>query len=124
MGSAGNAVSGLPGRDDILRGMEGRTMTTADFGICPVHGPVPGKHDFSWGVIVTCIVLTVLVGIGLIILMIYVLYVLTSKDRICLYCGAVLVAPVVPVYPAPYYVPGYYGYPPYTGYPPYRPPGR
>lgn len=102
-------------------------MTAEDFGLCPVHGPVAGKHDFSIGVIVVCIVLTMLFGIGLIALVIYLLYVLFSKDRICPFCGATLTAAVVPVYSPAYYVPVYYPYPSYPYYPPpppYRPPGR
>ncbi len=98
-------------------------MTTADFGICPAHGPVAAKHDFSIGVIVVCIVLAVLLfGIGLLILLIYILYVLFSKDRVCPFCGSVLYAWPVPVYPLPYYAPAYYPYPPYP--PPYYPRGR
>jgi hypothetical protein len=99
-------------------------MTTADFGFCPVHGPVAAKHDFSLGVIVVCIILTILVGIGLLILLIYLVYVVASKDRICPFCGAVLVSGVVPVYPAVFYPPANYACPPYPAYPPYRPPGR
>jgi hypothetical protein len=101
-------------------------MTTADFGICPVHGPVAAKHDFSVGVIVVCVVLTVLFGIGLLILIIYVLYVLFSKDRIRPFCGSRLAdGPVpVPVYPMPYYAPAYYPYPSYPPQPPRYPPVR
>jgi len=100
-------------------------MTTADFGICPVHGPVGAKHDFSIGVIVLCIVLTFLFGIGLLILLIYIIYVLFSKDRVCPYCGTTLFAGAVPVpiYPVPVYAPVYYPYPP-PPQPPYYPPKR
>jgi hypothetical protein len=101
-------------------------MTTADFGICPVHGPVAAKHDFSLGVIVVCAALTILFGIGLLILIIYILYVLVAKDRICPFCGSRLAGgPVpVPVYPMPYYMPVYYPYSYYPPQPPRYPPGR
>jgi len=97
-------------------------MTTAEFGFCPAHGMVPTKYDFSTGVLIVGAILTIFLGIGLFFLIIYVVYVIAAKDRVCSVCGGqVYPAPMAMPYPQPYAQPGYYQYPPQ---PPYYPPPR
>lgn len=97
-------------------------MTSAAFGYCTAHGMVPTKYDVSFGAIILAIILIFLFGIGLLILIAYILYVVLVRDRVCSICGSqVYPMPMpMPVY-QPYPQPYYYPYPPQ---PPYYPPQR
>jgi len=93
-------------------------MVTTDFGVCPFHGPVAAQPDFSVAILVV-LVLTCFIGIGLILLPVYVIYIYAFKDRVCPYCGTLLLPGPAPAFVPVYQVPVYYPYPP-----PYYPPGR
>ena len=98
----------------------------APFGYCPRDGMVPTKYDVSFALIIIFIFLIFLMGIGILLLIAYVLYVVLARDKVCSICGsAVYLAPMYG-YPQPYYpppAPPYHGqnYPQYQYPPPYPP---
>jgi hypothetical protein len=104
------------------------SMTTDPYGYCPRDGIVPTKYDFSYAVIILCVLLIFFLGIGLFLILVYILYVVLARDKVCSVCGAAVYPAPMYGYPQPYYpAPA----PPYQGqyynqyqYPPrYPPPG-
>ena len=93
-------------------------MTQAPYGYCwRCQTNVATRSDLNIGIIVLCCLLIFFFGLGLLLLVIYLVYKLAIADKVCDICGSAVWPVPMPVYPMPAYMP----YPPGQYYHPPRP---